>query len=92
MSSKRLRHKEALNRLPRSKKARQAAQSRITEVEEDLLTIVTKHDMLKASREKDAAKLKKLKGEHKEAFSQANVATEVIRQAIEISVGKPYLP
>ena len=70
---------------------RQAAQSRISEVEEDLKSVVTEHDALKTSKEKDAAELKKLSLERQEAASRANVAKEEFRQATDIAAGKPCL-
>ena len=55
--------------LAEEQKARQAAQTRISEVEEDLKSVVTKHDTLKSSKEKDTTKLKKLVMGHQEAAS-----------------------
>lgn len=77
--------------LVEEKDTRQAAQSRISEVEEDLKGVITERDTLKTSKEKDAAELKKLSMEHQEAASRANAAKEERRQATDIAASKPYL-
>ena len=82
---------ESTKALAEEQKARQAAQSRISEVEDDLKSVFTECDALKASKEKDAAELKKLTSERQEAASRANAAKEELRQATDIAAGKPYL-
>lgn len=63
----------------------------MAKVEADLSNCVTERDNLKATKDTDAAEIRRLSREHQEVASQASVAKEEVRQAVEIISGKPYL-
>lgn len=78
---------ENVRLLAEEQKTHKAAQARITEVEGDLLALVTERETLKTAQEKDAAELTKLAWERQEAVSRANAAKDKLQQATEIAVG-----
>lgn len=71
---------ESTKELAEEQKTRRDAQARFSEIEEDLKSVFTESEALKASKKKDVAKLKKLAAEHQEASSLAKAAKEELQR------------